>query len=292
MTAIARPFQRLVNVCDFSTVTDGRSMKLNSATSEANGLHSPHMRKLIMIWSAGFICYAGAFTCITDKMQSSLRARCHGQFSHFNNPHFRPSFRLTFSQSPSFRQTLLTTPSTTAPLLALPPPFQRLLTNIFISSTGIDSATTRRYGQGRHRGAKMRLMFSFLLWLVISPTNAVLHKLSDVFQVDMRDPSVHFSSCARAARGSALFNPDSPTNDETHLLNKIWVQLYQMNTRVLELTEPDKYDSNVDTRKLMFSFFSIMANAKPAQGESSVPTGFYRQKFDDVRREFWAGICQ
>ncbi|KAK4507183.1 hypothetical protein PRZ48_000917 [Zasmidium cellare] len=129
----------------------------------------------------------------------------------------------------------------------------------------------------------MRLAIPELLLAFITVC-AAFPKLGDVFEVDTRDPSVHLSSCLRRAKAddpeSAIFDPDTAAEDDSHMLNKLWKQTHELNSHALDLMAPTKYDSDKETKKLMTAFFGIIENAVPGKGKEPA-----RDKDGNVRKD-------
>ncbi|KAK4506898.1 hypothetical protein PRZ48_000631 [Zasmidium cellare] len=107
----------------------------------------------------------------------------------------------------------------------------------------------------------MRLITVILLSLLVGWCTGALPRLGEVFQVDMRDPDRHLSSCARRLDPndpqSQLFDPNADPKDRTHILNAMWYWVNAMVHMANVDSQPDIYEVNWDVRKLLCSFFGI-----------------------------------
>lgn len=75
----------------------------------------------------------------------------------------------------------------------------------------------------------MRHIFCLTLLLLVAFSNADWHQLADIFHVDLRDPSTHFSSCKQRLNpndpNSALYDPSEQVLQSkvnyAHKLNQV-----------------------------------------------------------------------
>ena len=107
-----------------------------------------------------------------------------------------------------------------------------------------------------------------------------IDQLSDIFQVDMRNPEHFYSSCA------PYFDPDEDPAVPSQILNKIWHQIDHVLTLSVILTTREHYNERWDTRKLLSAFFAIRpAQVLPSSGTDFEPNqGWNIDKMQIVRR--------
>lgn len=138
---------------------------------------------------------------------------------------------------------------------------------------------------------KASIFLLFLTWLPFASCAEVFKRLGDILQVDTRDPAHHHSSCLRLLdpndANSVLYDPHAHPADTKHLLNKIWFWINYMAITGYRGVTSAEYNSNFETRKLLWSFFGILEDPNapadwPCEPSAHVLDG---AKLDNVRCE-------
>ncbi|KAF7187438.1 hypothetical protein HII31_11327 [Pseudocercospora fuligena] len=121
-------------------------------------------------------------------------------------------------------------------------------------------------------------------------------KLSNIFQVDMRDPAVHSSSCRKnfAAPnnpshfvGRPIFDPSMDFLESEHnILNYIWHQMHEMVWFAQAMLEA--YPTSLDIAQLAYSFWGIKPGKISGQYNVGMPQGVYLEKYNKVMGRYQA----
>ncbi|KAF2172822.1 hypothetical protein M409DRAFT_49348 [Zasmidium cellare ATCC 36951] len=144
--------------------------------------------------------------------------------------------------------------------------------------------------------AKMRPSTLFTISLFFAIAIAANHRLTDIFNVDTRDPNVHLSSCSRRLNPSdpstLIYDQNAPLGDRTYVLNRIWYWVeYIVDTAQVGLSR-ESYQNNEEVRKLLYVFFGVKPAVQNSENESPEPglNTLHDQKLRKVR-DFYEAVA-